>query len=196
MKNNLKILLFALFFCVNIYPATSQRYQDDPRYVPVEYWHNKLNEKDGVHVVRVILPKYVTRKYTIGENNSYRQLCKANLGLSASFIDAKTHKRITFYEGSDYHKNLENKQSLETDLFNPDEGLFYDVIRLYSEQKYYDLNGQSILLEERIRNQYKLKPWYKGTEIQIYYMNYVCNGETFKVFLDYHHVPHFSPKAE
>jgi hypothetical protein len=53
MKNNLKIILFALFLCVNILPVKSQTAEDDPRYNPVSPWDELLNEKVGVKYIRV-----------------------------------------------------------------------------------------------------------------------------------------------
>lgn len=189
MKNNLKIILFALFLCVNILPVKSQTAEHDPRYNPVSPWDELLNEKVGVKYIRVKLPKYVTTRWISKENNSYRELCEESLGLSATFIDSKTGKRIKFYEGNDYYlKQFPDKKSLESDIFRTDgHGQFYDVLRLKSTKTYKQdsLGNYDILTEDRIENRYRLQPHARryDNEMQIYYVDEVCNGEIYHIFL-------------
>lgn len=211
MKNNHKIILFALFLCVNILPVKSQNAEIDPDYFGRSPWDEMLNEKDGVHVARVKMPKYVTTRYTYKKsyNNLHSdKLWESSLGLSATFIDAKTGKQIKFYDGNDYFLNEGNnyfdhkfrdKQSLESDLFRTDEsGLYYDVLRLKSIKTYKVSTGGRYdnLLESKIENSYKLKSYNRGVELHIYYFKHVINGVMYRIFLDYADIRSTLIKAE
>lgn len=175
MKNNLKFIFISF---VLIMSSTSLSANNE--------WDRLVNDIDGVHVARVILPKYVTARYNKHEKRgTLEEPCLSVMKLSATFIDAQTKKKIKFYDLDNLWADYDPvKQEMIDDLFHLDSP-YYETLILKTTTKSIIYDTSTTLIDKKIVNQYKLKPYGKKTILKIYYRIFKCNGYTYKIFLGY-----------
>ena len=150
-------------------------------------WENHLNETDGVFVAKVILPKNVVTEYDMNAmKGTDEEICHKLFKMSVSFIDSKTKKKIKFYDMNNAWPGLLPYKMLMTDeLFRIEDNFYYEPKILKNYSKYIEENNESIMIENKQTNRYKLRLEYRSKVFTIYYKLFNCNGHVYKVFLDF-----------
>lgn len=176
MKNNLKMMIITVISGFTVSSVNSQT-----------VWENHLNETDGVFVAKVMLPKNAITEYDMNaRKGTDEEICHKLFKMSVSFIDSKTKKKIKFYDMNNAWPGLlPYKMLMSDELFKLDNNFYYEPKILKNYSKYIEDEHETILIENRQINKYKLRTKHRSKIFTIFYKKFNCNGYSYNIFLDF-----------
>ena len=114
------------------------------------------------------------------------EICHKMFKMFVSFIDSKTKRKIKFYDMNNAWPGLlPYKMLMYDELFMLKDNFYYEPKILKNYSKYIEENNESIMIENKQTNRYKLRSKHRRKLFTIYYKLFNCNGHVYKVFLDF-----------